>query len=231
MSAENLQLSFVDDRMALVVANGRINNYSLTLGRLRKQYGFTEEVPVLAVDGGVRHCINMRIFPDLVIGDMDSVNIKLMEKLGSNKKEIKFINASTSKDESDTQLAVDYLTKLGFKKIIIVGALGDRIDHTFANLVLLTSPQYDDADIKIIDENNEVSVINKSSEINGEKGKRVSLFSLSPFTHFISTKGLKYRLNNEKLLFSPVRGLSNELTEDKASIKIKKGLLLVVREF
>ena len=231
MPEENIQLSFGDDKIAVVVANGRINNYNLTLGRLKKNYNFTDDVPVLAVDGGVRNCINMRIFPDLVIGDMDSVNIKLMEKLGSNKKEIKFISASTSKDESDTQLAVDYLIRLGLKKIIIVGALGDRIDHTFANLVLLASPQYDDADIKIIDENNEISIMKEASEINGKRGKRVSLFSMSPFTHFISTKGLKYNLKNEQLLFSPDRGLSNELTEAKASIKIKKGLLLVVREF
>jgi thiamine pyrophosphokinase len=231
MSGENMQLSFGDNHMALVVANGRINNYHLTLRRLKKECGFTEDVPILAVDGGIKHCINMHIFPDLIIGDMDSVNIKLMEKLSSNKKEMKFVNASTQKDESDTQLAVDYLIRQGFKKIVIVGALGDRIDHTFANLVLLASPQYDDADIKIIDESNEISVVKKSLEINGEKGKRISLFSLSPYTHFISTEGLKYRLKNEKLLFSPVRGLSNEFTEDTAIIKIKKGLLLIVKGF
>lgn len=231
MTEGNNQLSFRAISIALVVANGRINNYHLTLRRLKKEYGFTDDSIVLAVDGGVKNCINMRIFPDLIIGDMDSVNIKLMEKLNSNKKEIKFINASTHKDESDTQLAVDYLIKQGFKKIIIVGALGDRIDHTFANLVLLASPEYDNTDIRIIDEETEISVIKKSSEINGEKGKRVSLFSLSPYTHFTATKGLKYRLKNEKLMFSPVRGLSNEFTDDTASIKIKKGVLLIVKDY
>jgi thiamine pyrophosphokinase len=230
MSGENEQLSFGEGHIALIIANGRINNYHHIMRILKKEYGYTEDIPVFAVDGGIKHCINMHVYPDLIIGDMDSVNIKLMEKLSSTKKEMKFVNASTDKDESDTQLAVDYLIKQNFKKIIIVGALGDRIDHTFANLVLLASPHYEDAVVRIIDEHNEISVLKKSSNINGGKGKRISLFSLSPYTHFISTEGLKYSLKDERLLFSPVRGLSNEFTEDTASIKIKKGILLIVRE-
>ena len=47
---------------------------------------------------------------------------------------------SPEKDESDTQLAVDHLPRMGVKKIIIAGATGGRLDHTFANIMLLASP-------------------------------------------------------------------------------------------
>ncbi len=225
----NLSFNYTTGK-ALVVVNGLIKDYNLILGRLKKEYGLIDELFVLAVDGGIKHCVNMHIFPDIVIGDMDSANIKLMEKLSSSTKNIKFINASTQKDESDTQLALDYLVDQDFKTIIMIGALGDRIDHSFANLALLAAPKYDSADIKIIDEKNEITVVKKSSTIKGEKGKRISIFSLSPYTYFTETEGLKFKLKNEKLLFSPVRGLSNEFTEDIAEIKIKKGILLIVRE-
>jgi thiamine pyrophosphokinase len=215
---------------ALIVANGVIRDYNLTLRRIKKDYGFEKNVVVIAADGGIRHCINMHLFPDIIIGDMDSINIKLMERLDKNTGEIKFINSSSEKDESDTQLAVDYLLKRKIKKIIIIGALGDRIDHSFANLVLLASPSYKNIDIKILDENNETTVTQNSTVIRGKKGKSISIFSLSPSTHFISTGGLKYKLKDEKLLFSPVRGLSNVFTKDTADIKIKRGKLLIVKE-
>jgi len=217
-------------RKALIVANGQISDYNLTYRRVKKDYGFGENIIIVAADGGIKHCMNMHIFPDIVMGDMDSINIKLMEKLGKNTKEIKFINSSTEKDESDTQLALDYVIEQQISEVIILGALGDRIDHCLANIVLLASPSYRDKDIKIIDEKNEITVINKSMEINGEMGKKISIFSLSPYTYFVSTIGLQYKLKDEKLIFSPVRGLSNIFTADRASIKIKKGQLLIVKE-
>ncbi|MBU4450700.1 MAG: thiamine diphosphokinase, partial [Actinobacteria bacterium] len=76
----------------------------------------------------------------------------------------------------------------------------------------------------------EIFVTRKSCQIAGAAKKMVSLFSLSPYTNFIKTGGLKYKLKNEKLLFSPVRGLSNAFTGSKARIEIGEGTLLIVKE-
>lgn len=217
-------------KKAIIVANGQIRDYNLTCRRIKKDYGFDKNILIVAADGGIKHCMNMHIFPDIVIGDMDSINIKLMENLSKNTKDIKFINSSSEKDESDTQLALDYIIEQKINDVIILGALGDRIDHSFANIILLASPDYDNKDIKIIDEKNEITVVKKPTDINGKKGKKISIFSLSPYTYFISTKGLKYKLKDEKLLFSPARGLSNIFISDKANIEIKNGQLLIVKE-
>ena len=215
---------------ALVVTNGIIKDYNLTLKRIKEDHKFGDDALVIAADGGVKNCINLRIIPDLVIGDMDSITIKLMENLKADFKNIKFINTSHDKDESDTQLALDYAVNAGAKQILIIGATGGRIDHSFANLVLLASPKYKNANIKIIAEDLEIFVLRKPCVISGTIGKKISIFSLTPNTYFESTLGLKYGLKNEKLYFSPVRGLSNEFTKTNAKININKGKILLFKE-
>jgi len=217
---------------AIVVTNGVIKDHGLIYKRLIKDYKFDRNAStlIIAADGGAINCLNMRLIPDIVIGDMDSITIKVIESITSCKKPIKFINSMAEKDESDTQLAVDYALGAGAKRISIVGAVGGRIDHTLANLFLLATPSAEDSDIRILTENSEIFVTRKSCQIAGAPGKMVSLFSLSPYTNFIKTSGLKYKLKNEKLLQSPVRGLSNAFTGSKAKIEISEGTLLVIKE-
>src|SRR4030065_456356 len=94
----------------IVVTNGVIKDYSLTYKRLTQDYKFEKNAStlIIAADGGAQNCLNMRLVPDIVIGDMDSITIKIIESITSGKKPIKFINSIPEKDESDTQLAVDY---------------------------------------------------------------------------------------------------------------------------
>lgn len=145
-------------------------------------------------------------------------------------REVKFMNFKKDKDESDTQLCLDYLVNEGFDKILILGALGGKEEHSLANIFLLSNPSYDSRDIRILTENSEIFVMKKSFNIQGETGKKISFFSLTPFTYFINISGFKYKLKNEKLLFSPVRGLSNEFIKNNAKVEISEGILLIVKE-
>jgi thiamine pyrophosphokinase len=216
---------------AILVTNGSIKDYGSIYRTLVKNFPYLSDTFVIAADGGALHCSNLRISPDVIIGDMDSITKGMIEKLGhAGAGEIEFISFNQAKDESDTQLALDYLVKNGYERIIIIGAFGGRADHSYANLSLLSSPVYDNVNVSIITENSEISVIKNSCRINGEIGKNISIFSLTPFTFFEKTLGLKYRLKNEKLLFSPARGISNKFTKNTAKISISEGWLLIIRE-
>ncbi len=215
---------------AIIVTNGEIKNHSFLYKILTAKYGLGCKDTVIAVDGGAENCLKMNLIPDIVIGDMDSIKKDTTRQLNLKSKKIKYISSSSIKDESDTQLAVEHAVNLNAGKIIIIGAMGDRIDHSFANLLLLSSNFLKNIDIKILTEKNEIFVLRSSGSIFGGIGKTVSIFSLSPYTFFIKTKGLQYSLKNEKLLFSPARGLSNVFTEEKAYIEIKEGMLLIVKE-
>lgn len=223
-------MNIIKNKKAVVISNGCIKNPSYTYRKITTEYGFSSTDTIIAADGGAANCLKMDLLPDIIIGDMDSIKNEVREKLALKSNNIKYIQTPCEKDASDTRLAVEYAVGAGAKKIIIAGATGDRLDHSFANLILLSSPFPEDVDIKILTDNSEIFVVKNSCVIKGKIGKLISIFSLTPYTFFIETSGLKYRLKNEKLLFSPVKGLSNIFTEDKAEIKISKGMLLIIKQ-
>jgi thiamine pyrophosphokinase len=214
---------------AIIVANGVISDPRLTYKRVTELFDFTDCI-VISADGGAENALKMNLVPDVVIGDMDSIKATVKENIREKSNKTRYISTSAYKDKSDTQLAVEYALDLGIKKMIILGALGDRIDHTMANILLLTSPFLRDIDIRILADASEIFIIRNSRTLNGDIGGTVTLISLSPYTYFIKTEGLKYELENEKLMFSPVRGISNVFTEKKAYIKIKEGTLLIIKQ-
>jgi thiamine pyrophosphokinase len=228
----NLKPAKLFNNNAILVTNGSIRDYGIIYRALVKNFQSLSDTFVIAADGGALHCSNLRISPNVIIGDMDSITKGMIKKLGSaaDTGDIQFISFNQAKDESDTQLALDYLVKNGYERIIVIGAFGSRADHSYANLSLLSSPAYDNVKVSIITENSEIFVVKDSCSIKGETGKKISIFSLTPFTFFEKTSGLKYKLKKEKLLFSPARGLSNEFTKDTAKINIAEGWLLIVRE-
>ncbi|HAJ96042.1 MAG TPA: thiamine diphosphokinase, partial [Actinobacteria bacterium] len=212
------------------MANGPIK-YPEKIRRILDSRSFTDSnALIVSADGGVSNTLELGLMPDIIIGDMDSIDRDIKKKKIKELLNTKYICASHDKDESDSRLAVEHAVEMGIKKIIITGALGDRMDHSFANMMLLASPALDGIDIKIITDDSEIFVINKSCTVDSEPGKLISIFSLSPYTYFIKTKGLKYGLKNEKLDFSPVKGLSNVFTAAEAEIDIKEGQLLIIRQ-
>jgi thiamine pyrophosphokinase len=237
---KNLKPAKLFKSNAILVTNGSIRDYGSLRRTLIKNFLSLSDAFIIAADGGALHCSNLRITPNVIIGDMDSITKGMIAKLvgtaGSvdsdttTGSDIQFISFNQDKDESDTQLALDYLVEKGYERIIVIGAFGSRADHSYANLSLLSSPAYDNVKVSIITENSEIFVVKDSCTIKGEAGKKISIFSLTPFTFFEKTIGLKYKLKNEKLLFSPARGLSNEFTKDTAKLNISEGWLLIVRE-
>ena len=217
-------------RAAIIIANGFIADPSLTYKRIQGRFGFSRDDIVICADGGASNALKMGLIPDVVIGDMDSIKFGVKENIRNKSTKTRYISTSTQKDESDTQLAVEYALGLDVKKIIITGAVGDRIDHTLANIILLTSPGLEDIDVRILTDNSDMFIVRKPITIDGVPGKTITLISLSPYTYFTGTRGLKYELREEKLDFSPVRGLSNEFIDKKAKLDIREGTLLVIRE-
>jgi thiamine pyrophosphokinase len=215
---------------AVIIANGIIGNPSWTYKKMTGYFGFSKDDIVICADGGVSNALKMGFTPDVVVGDMDSIKPGVREKIREMSTKTKYLSASSQKDESDTQLAVEHALNLGIKKIIITGATGGRTDHTLANIILLSSPELEGIDARILTDNSDIFIVKKPVRISGVPGKTITLMSLSPYTYFNGTRGLKYELRKEKLVFSPVRGLSNKFIDKKAELDIREGTLLVIRE-
>ena len=110
----------------------------------------------------------------------------------------------------------------------IIGALGGRLDQTLGNIALISNLQPATCNLKLNDGLEEVFFCHDHAEVNGAVGDIVSLIPWQGEVTGILTQGLKWVLQNETLYPHKTRGISNEMTGDTATIKIKSGLLLVV---
>lgn len=182
---------------------------------------------VICCDGGARHLRNLAIKPDVVIGDMDSIDpVQLADYRAEN---IQIINYPANKDFTDTELALDYALDLKPEKIFIWCALGGRIDHTLANVFLLFKAQEKGVDVSLIDEYFEAFLIDQEAVFTGEQGKTVSLLALSPEVTGVTLSGFLYPLEKDNLKMGESRGISNVINDVKAVIRVKSGKLLVVK--
>jgi len=214
-------------KRAIVVTNGDLKQPELIKKHI-KYYGFSRNDLVISADGGAKNALKLGLMPHLVTGDMDSIDKKTSDMLKS--RNIRFVQEPAEKDYTDTHLALREALKAGAGKIIVLAATGDRLDHSLANVLLLADPFLSRAEVKIITETDEIFIASKPVHIRSKKGVRISLFSLTPHTLFTETRGLKYGLKKEKLLFSPIRGVSNEFTQDTAYIGIAEGILLIIKQ-
>lgn len=205
----------------IIFANGDLPNIEQARALLRR------DDFILCADGGTRHALALGLTPNLIIGDMDSIDRAEWKKLEDRNIPIELF--PRDKDETDLELALDKAIELNPTEIVIVAALGGRMDHTLANIALLANTQYATRSICLDDGVEQLSFCRAQSEVRGRSGDIVSLIPWGGPVHGIRTENLKWRLDNETLHPDKTRGISNEMTADVANIKIESGLLLVIR--
>ena len=182
---------------------------------------------VIAADGGAAIARQMGLEPQVVIGDMDSIHARLRARL--EKRGCQFVSRSPRKDETDTELAVQYALERGAQEIVLVGAIGDRLDHTLANVFLLGLPGLQAVKASIVAGDTQVWLVGDAIEITGQPGDIVTLLPLGRDAIGVSTNGLEWPLHDDTLHFGPARGVSNVMTSSQARVSLRGGLLLVVR--
>ena len=192
-----------------------------------KQIRKTKTSLIICCDGGVRHLRNLSIKPNVIIGDMDSIDSAQLADYTAQG--IKIIKFPKNKDFTDTELALDYALSLKPKRIIIWCALGGRIDHALANIFLLLKGQEKGIETSIMDEYCEIFVLDKEYFFINETGKTVSLMALTPKVTGITLSGFVYPLEKDTLKISESRGISNIIRNARAIIKTEKGKLLIIK--
>ena len=181
---------------------------------------------IICADGGTRHALALKLKPNLVIGDMDSVKKGHWQRLKTSGISIELF--PRDKNETDLELAITRAVEMNPEQIIIVAALGGRLDQMLGNIALLADPQLSSIDIRLDDGVEEIFLCRDQAQVHGRSGDLVSLIPWQGAVSDVQTKDLKWPLNKETLYPNRTRGISNEMTGDTASISIGSGLLLVV---
>lgn len=207
-------------KKALLISGGR-----QVSKKLIEKYG---DRFVLVADGGARLLKKYDLEADLLLGDLDSIDRETLCYVKENNIEIKKFPAK--KDFTDTALCIDYLLEEGYKDIVILGALGTRLDHELANLYNLKMLYKLGVSAKIVDDNNEVIYVEEGEyEFESSDKKYFSLMNAGDKMSF-TTKGLYYEVENLEInVMNPSRAVSNEMLGDKAKIKINFGAAFIIK--
>lgn len=182
-----------------------------------------EEDYVIAGDGGFRHCQQRGIYPDLVVGDFDS--------LGYRPQHPHVLAVKPEKDETDMRLAVREGIRRGFRSFRLYGGTGGRLSHTMANIQLLAELAGQRMEAVLVGDHCRIWVIKEGSlSFSGEESGFLSVFSLGDRAAGVTLTNLKYPLFGAVLTKDFALGVSNEFIGKPACVSVECGTLLVIAE-
>ena len=223
--------------------------------------GYTQEYiktlsydKVFAVDKGLEYADALGLVPELIIGDFDTVDEKLLnryekqlteadKKLAEadnqaaevDRQSVRIIRHPSHKDQTDTELALYCAKEDNASRVTILGATGSRLDHVLANIGLLLYACRSGMDAAIIDEHNRIRLLTSEYGVNEvtidkaeQYGTYVSLIPVTPVVSGVITKGLLYSLDNAVIEQGNGLTVSNEIIEKTARIQIESGAVLII---
>ena len=203
----------------IIFANGDLPNLEKARALLR------DDDFIIAADGGTRHVLALGRTPNIIIGDLDSATFDLRPL---TEKGTQIIRYPRDKNETDLELAIQHALNLNPEQIIILAALGGRLDQTLGNIALISNLQPATCNLKLDNGIEEVFFCRDKAKVTGVSGDIVSLIPWQGEVTGVVTTDLKWPLQNETLYPQKTRGISNEMTSGTATVQITSGLLLIV---
>jgi len=196
----------------LLVAGGKVN-----IDQLWHIYKSMKDPYVIGVDAGNVILDEALIRPDRAIGDFDSVDEAMLEKLRSITTVEKLI---PEKDDTDTEHALRYALDMRPESIICMGCTGTRLDQTLASINLLKLACDAGIDTYILDETNRIRVVKGEVRLTraDQFGDYVSVIPFENEICHLTEKGFKYQVQDITLGKVLSLGISNELTEEEGII-------------
>ena len=205
---------------AVIISNGNFNM------EVFKKHKLKDDL-IICADGGANHLYKTDILPDMIVGDLDSLNDQAVRYY--KEKDVLFHKFPAKKDKTDTELAVDFALKRNPSELILFGSTGSRLDHTLGNIMLLYKLLKKNIRARIIDKTNEIYIMDKHIEITKQKDTFVSFIPLFDKCMGVTMKGFKYPTVDLDFDLGSTMGISNEVIEDRGIIDIKSGISLVIK--
>jgi thiamine pyrophosphokinase len=183
---------------------------------------------VIAADGGLHRALTAGLRPELVVGDLDSVNEKTLHQYLKEGGAVQ--QFPTDKNATDLELALDLVAK-GTDVTVVGGDGDDRFDHFIGELTHLASRAPDFGSLTILYPPARIAVLSSGQSItlSGIASSIVSLVPLFEAAKGVTTEGLRWPLRNESLSLGTTRGMSNELVGTAATVSLENGTLLAIQ--
>ena len=174
---------------------------------------------VIGVDSGADVAIERGINPNLIIGDLDSVN--------RDNHPTENLRENSEQEDNDLAKALRFCSEKGMTSICIVGFSGKRSDHELGNYAALHNANHD-LDIRVILDGMIMHRVVSENDFHGLApiGTLVSIFSFEETQ--VQTSGLKWNING--ILGFSSRGVSNQSTAPTFSISTSECIFVMIHE-
>ena len=206
-------------RRCVIVGGASIGDYD-TVGAMLRPDDY-----VIYCDCGLRHMDGLGAEPDLIVGDFDSYSNPEMET--------ETIVLPCEKDDTDTVFAVKEALRRGFEDFLLIGVVGERLDHTLGNVSILLMLDSEGKVGTIIDDYSEMEIVSDRCEmpcIIDDSYVYFSLINISGTARGVTIRGAKYPLENAEITCEYQYGVSNEVLPGcTAEVSVGEGRLLLVK--
>lgn len=200
----------MEKKICHIIGAGEFTNFS-----------YSKNDFIIAVDGGYDHIKKIGIKPNLLIGDFDSIKI-----IPDN---IKKIILPAEKDFTDTFAAIQKGISEGLKNFHMHGCVGKRIEHTLANIQLLSYLSEKKLRGYLYGKDFVITSITNDKILFDKKQKGyISIFSHTEKSFGINISELKYELKNAVISNKFPLGISNEFIQKDSVVSVKNGTLIIV---
>ncbi len=178
---------------------------------------------IVAVDSGTEQAYKLFLKPDLIIGDLDSIDEKTIKR--AEKDEVQILKYDTNKNQTDFELALKHVINKEIKDITIIGGEYGEIDHLFGVLTVIISFQ----------EDQQISWIHKDQTVLIPNSKKITIgsnveFSILPFTNLknLNISGAQWNLDNENIEFGKSVTLRNISIDNNIEVSVEDGKFCLI---
>ena len=203
-----------------------MKNYLISIGGnstsnvLNIESNFEE---IIAVDSGIEHLLNLSLDPNTLIGDLDSISKKSLDEVKKNG--VKILAFNSNKDQTDFELALNYLEEAEKSKVYIIGGESGEIDHLISIFLLIPSKSFFENIIWLYGDKR--IIFRQKLELNIKKLTKFSIIPLSDLTN-LSIDGAEWNLDNKDIQFGETLTLRNNTNEEQLNIRCDKGVFALI---
>lgn len=209
--------------MKAVIFTGGSYNHPAFYDDFIKNMG---DVLVICADSGADVVVDAGLLPHYLVGDMDSLCPAALKACQAGKTQL--LKHPTHKDETDTELAVSLCISKAVKEVTILGAMGDRFDHSFGNIHLLNTLRAAGIFGRIVDEKNCVFLVAGEKKLSIPIGTTVSVMPYTDLAQGVDLEGFEYPVQGGEMdHYRPGYGISNVTVALHQRIFVETGILLV----
>ena len=203
-----------------------MKNYLISIGGnstsniLNIESNFDE---IIAVDSGVEHLFKLSLDPNTLIGDLDSISEKSLDKVKKNGVDI--IAFNSNKDQTDFELALNYLEGVENSIIYIIGGESGEIDHLLSIFLLIPSKSFFENIIWVYGDKK--IIFRQKLKLNVKKMSKFSIIPLSDLSN-LTIDGAEWNLENKNIQFGETTTLRNVANKDEINVNCDTGVFAFI---